>query len=229
MRGVFLSLLLVVAASCGGSELVSPADGPAATPSQPTPQPSAPVDPPATTSTVVLSFLSSGVTDTTLFDGTENLAQQFQVYAPCHPLFDTMSGVPVRPVLGCPLAYKVWETELDVAPATVMNTSANAAVLTATVYSDNAYVYQTQQTIQPGSRAVVSMGSLQLGYVCSDGYPMPITLSLRATGADLVLIRSTTDLAGVNAPKFPDYPKVWGSAVLLFPMDTASGVCVIPS
>ena len=96
------------------------------------------------------------------------------------------------------------------------------------MYSDNAYVYQQQQTIQPGSRAVVSFGSLQLGYVCSDGYPMLITVSLRASGSDLVLIRSTSALAGAYAPKFPDFPKVWGSAVLLLPLDGESGVCVIP-
>jgi len=210
--------MLVVAASCGGSDLAAPTiETPSDTlPTAPTP-----------TSTVVLSFLTSGETDTTLVDGTESLAQQFQVYAPCHPLFSTIAAFSVRPVVGCPLAYKVWETELDVAPATVMNTRTSPVLLTATVYSDNAYVYQQQQTIQPGSRAVVTFGSLQLGYVCSDGYPMLITVSLRASGGDLVLIRSTDDQAGAYAPKFPDFPKVWGSSVVLFPLDTTPGVCVI--
>ena len=226
MRRVCLSLFLVLAASCSGNDVASPTQPSPTTPEPPANQPST-GDPPVTTSTVVLSFLTSGVTDTTLFQGKENLVQQFQVYAPCHPLFGTMSGYAIRPVAGCPLPYKVWETQLDVVPATVWNPSASPVVLTTTVYSDNAYVIQQQQTIQPGSRAVVSFGSLQLGFVCSDGYPMLITVSMRATGADLVLIRSTTDVAGAMAPKFPDFPKVWGSAVLLFPIDTESGVCVI--
>jgi hypothetical protein len=134
---------------------------------------------------VVLSFLTSGVTDTTLLEGKESIVQQFEVYAPCHPLFSTMAAFSIRPVVGCPLPYKVSETQLDVAPATVMNASTSPLLLTATVYSDNGYVYQQQQTIQPQSRAVVSFGSLQLGYICSEGYPMPITVSLRASGSDL--------------------------------------------
>jgi hypothetical protein len=51
-----------------------------------------------------------------------------------------------------------------------------------------------------------------------------ITVSLRASGADLVLIRSTAEVAGVFASTFPD-TKVWGSAVVLLPPDTESGVC----
>jgi hypothetical protein len=219
MRGLCLAIMLVVATSCGGSDLAAPTDG--------SPSDSAHVVPEVPTNTVVLSFLSAGVTDTTLLEGKESLVQQFQVYAPCHPLFDTGSGYSIRPVVGCPLPYKVWDTQLDVAPATVMNASASPAVITATVYSDNAYVYQQQQTIQPGSRAVVPFGSMQMGYVCSDGYPMLITVSLRASGADLVLIRSTAEVAGAYAPKFPDFPKVWGSAVVLFPLTTEAGVCVI--
>jgi hypothetical protein len=211
--------MLVVAASCGGSELVAPTNG--------TPGDSALVVAEVPTNAVVLSFLTSGVSDTTLLDGAESIVQQFEVYAPCHALFSTMAAFTIRPVVGCPLAYKVWETELDVAPATVMNPGASPVLLTATVYSDNGYVFQQQQTIQPGSRATVSFGSLQLGYICSDGYPMPITVSLRASGSNLVLIRSTTDLAGARAPKFADYPKVWGSTVVLFPLDTGTGVCVI--
>ncbi len=219
MRGLCVALIVVVAASCGGSELAAPTNG--------SPSDSTLVLPEVPTNTVVLSFLTSGVTDTTLLEGKESLVQQFQVYAPCHPLFSTGPGYSIRPVVGCPLPYKVWDLQLDVAPATVMNAGASPAVLTATVYSDNAYVYQQQQTIQPGSRAVVSFGSLQLGYVCSDGYPMLITVSLRASGSDLVLIRSTAELAGAYAPKFPDFPKVWGSAVVLFPLTTEAGVCVI--
>jgi hypothetical protein len=219
-----LVVVLIVTASCA-SDVAAPLTvaPPLALPS---PQPAVP-DPPVSTNAVVLSFLTSGVSDTTLVEGEESVVQQFGVYAPCHPLFGTMSGYSIRPVTGCPLPYKVWETQLDVAPATVMNASSSPAVLTATVYSDNAYVYQEQQTIQPGSRAVVSFGSYQLGYVCSDGFPMLITVSLRASGADLVLIRSTAELAGVFASKFPDYPKVWGSAVVLLPLDTQSGVCSV--
>jgi len=224
MRGLCLAVILVVTASCA-SDVASPLS--VAPPlALPNPQPVVPA-PPVSTNAVVLSFLSAGVSDTALPDGKESVVQQFGVYAPCHPLFDTMSGYSIRPVTGCPLPYKVWETQLDVAPATVMNASASAAVLTATVYSDNAYVYQEQQTIEPGSRAVVSFGSYQVGYVCSDGYPMLITVSLRAAGADLVLIRSTTEPAGVFASTFPDYPKVWGSAVVLLPLTTESGVCVV--
>ena len=224
MRGPCLALILVVAAACS-SQVVSPTnDPPAATLPGTQPSASQPAGP-VSTNDVVLSFLSSAVSDTTLPEGKEAVVQQFGVYAPCNPLFGTMSGYPIRPVTGCPLSYKVWETQLDVAPATVMNASASPVVLTATVYSDNAYVYQEQQTIPAGSRAVVSFGSYQLGFVCSDGSPMLLTVSLRATGADLVLIRSTAEVAGAFAPGMPDYPKVWGSAVVLLPLDTASGVC----
>jgi len=223
MRGLCLAVILVVTASCG-SDVVAPTNDPPAVPSPtPDPTPAAPLS----TNAVVLSFLTSGVTDTTLLDQKESVVQQFGVYAPCHPQFATMSGYSIRPVTGCPLPYKVWETQLDVAPATVMNAGTSPAVLTATVYSDNAYVYQQQQTIQPGTREVVSFGSYQLGYVCSDGYPMLITVSMRASGSDLVLIRSTAELAGVFPTAFPDYPKVWGSAVVLIPLSTESGVCVV--
>jgi hypothetical protein len=232
-RDVVLALVVGAALGC--------ADGGGASdrwtvpvPTQPEPQPATPSLPAApeggqvTTNTVVLSFLTSGEADTTLRNGQEEIVQQFDVYAPCHPQFNSMPAVWIRPVIGCPLPYNVWETELDVAPATVMNPSATPVLLTATVYSDNLYVYQQQQTVQPGSRAVVSFGSLQLGYICTDGYPMPITVSLRASGADMVLMRSTSDPAGARAPKFPDYPKVWGSVVVLSPLDGESGVCVIP-
>ena len=224
MRGTYLALIMVVAAACS-SGAPSPTSVP---PDQSPPQPVAPLPAgPVSTSTVVLSFLTSGMTDTTLVEGVESVVQQFQVYAPCHPLFSTIAAFAIRPVVGCPLPYTVWETELDVAPVTVMNPSSSPALLTTTIYSDNGYVYQQQQTIQPGSRAVVVPGSLQLGFICSDGYPMPVTVSLRASGADLVVLRSTTELAGANAPKFPDYPKVWGSTVLLLPIDGESDVCAI--
>jgi hypothetical protein len=224
MRGTYLALIMVVAAACSTEAPTSTGVPPDQSPPQPVaPLPAGPVS----TSTVVLSFLTSGMTDTTLAEGVESVVQQFQVYAPCHPLFSTIAAFAIRPVVGCPLPYKVWETELDVAPATVMNTSGSAALLTTTVYSDNGYVYQQQQTIQPGSRATVVLGSLQLGFICSDGYPMPVTVSLRASGSALVLVRSTTELAGVNAPKFADYPKVWGSTVVLLPIDGESDVCAI--
>jgi hypothetical protein len=233
MRRSWIAVMLVVAASCA-SDVVGPVtrsdpkqDPPA--PALPSPQPVAPVptSPAVATNAVVLSFLTSGVADTTLRDGVESVVQQFQVYAPCHPLFSTIAAFAIRPVVGCPLPYEVWETELDVAPATVMNAGDSAALLTAPVYSDNGYVYKVQQTIEPGSRAPVVFGSLQLGFICSDGYPMPVTVSLRASGSDLVLIRSTSEVAGVNAPQSSDYPKVWGSKVVLLPIDGTPGVCTV--
>jgi hypothetical protein len=224
MRRAYLALIVVLAAACSSEAPTSTSVPPDQSPPQPVaPLPAGPVP----TSTVVLSFLTSGVTDTTLMDGVESIVQQFQVYAPCHPLFSTIAAFSIRPVVGCPLPYTVWETELDVAPATVVNPSGTSVLLTTTIYSDNGYVYQQQQTVQPGSRAVVVPGSLQLGFICSDGYPMPVTVSFRASGADLVLLRSTTELAGANAPKFPDYPKVWGSTVVLLPIDGESDVCAI--
>ena len=152
------------------------------------------------------------------------LVERYEIYAPCHEKF---AGLPVvRPVVGCPLPYTVWATELDVAPMTVENQGTAPALLTVTTYSDNAYVYQQQQTVPPGARATVAIGSLQLGFICSDGGPsMPISISMRASGADMVLIRSTGVPATLRRPYVPDFPDVWGAAVVLFPMDGEKRLC----
>src|ERR687890_540576 len=61
MRGLCLAMMLVVATSCGGSDLAAPTNG--------SPSDSAHVVPEVPTNTVVVSFLSAGVTDTTLLEG----------------------------------------------------------------------------------------------------------------------------------------------------------------
>jgi hypothetical protein len=172
----------------------------------------------------VLAFLVPSDSLVQLPDGAETLVQQYEVYAPCHAKF---GGMPVvRPVIGCPLAYTVWNTELDVAPMTVVNNGATPATLTVTTYSDNAYVYQQQQTVLPGTRSTVTLGTMQLGYICSDGGPsMPISVSARSVGADLVLTRSTGVSATLRRPYHVDYPTIWGAAVLLFPMDGQKHLC----
>ena len=224
MRGSRLLFVLVSQLiACAGSEMATSSLG-SALPSQPGgPAGAAPAVP---TNSVLLAFLTSGHGDTALVGGVENLVQAFEVYAPCHAKFATMPAVAVRPVIGCPLPYKVWAVELLVAPATVLNTGADTATLTVTVYSDNVYVYQQQQTLGPGWRTTVSFGALQLGYICSDGGPsMPVSVSMRVSGTGITLMRGTNEPATLSRPQVDDYPKVWGSAVVLVPLDAESGVC----
>jgi hypothetical protein len=222
-------LLLAAAVGCSGSGDSGSSTGPARTgplgsPPEPTPPPPSLSQPPPPTRVVVLAFLTPSDSLVQLSDGVETLVQQYEIYAPCHEKF---GGMPVvRPVVGCPLPYTVWETELDVAPMTVENTGSVPATLTVTTYSDNAYVYQQQQTIQPGSRSTVTLGSMQLGFICSDGGPsMPISISMHANGADMVLIRSTGVPATLRRPYVDDFPSVWGAAVLLYPLDGEQRLC----
>jgi hypothetical protein len=191
---------------------------------QPAPAPPTLAAPETPTNAVLLAFLLPDDSLVALNDGVETLVQQYEVWAPCHANFGSMPTV--RPVIGCPLPYTVWATQLDVAPMTVVNDDSTSATVTVTTYSDNVYVYQQQQTVLPGTRSTLTLGTMQLGYICSDGGPsMPISVSIRATGANLVLTRSTGVPAMLRWPAHPDYPSVWGAAVLLLPMDGEKHLC----
>lgn len=180
----------------------------------------------APTSTVHLAFLTSGNTYFDIPDGAETPVLQVEVYAPCHPNWNTMPPAWVRPVVGCPLAYKVWEVLVAITPVTVQNLGAVPGTLTVTIYSDNAYVYQQQATVPAGAKVPIYFGTQALGFICSDGGPaMPVQVSMRATGANMRAILDTGVPALLRAPAQGDHPKVYGVSAMLLPLDGGTGVC----
>jgi hypothetical protein len=167
------------------------------------------------TNTVALSFLTSGNPNTRLPQDTEVPIFGNDVYAPGHPQFN--AAMTVRPFYGS--MYTNWEVELLIAPVTVQNVGSTPGTLLVNIYSDNVYVYQQVITVAAGFYMPVYFGAQMLGYISSlpGSAPMPIAVTMQASGADMVAILDTQGPANFR-PEI-SYPRVAGFGVHLFPMD----------
>src|SRR5262245_38873924 len=97
---------------------------------------------------VILSFLTGAETNVPLTPNVETLIWDFSVYPPASPNFQlgqhilsgtpTACAVPIDPSR-CP---DYWAVLVVLTPVTLFNDSSRSGVVTMTVYSDNAYVYQ---------------------------------------------------------------------------------------
>lgn len=172
-------------------------------------------------SAIVLSFLTGATPDLALGANAETLVWNFDVYPPASPQFQTgqhiLQGSPaacVAPidVSRCP---DYWAVLLLLTPITVYNDSAKAGVVTMTVYSDNAYVYQQRVTVASRAYMPISLGALSLGYIMNSApdVPMPVRVTITATER-MTMLRDTAQPTGLQ----PGAPRVWGAMVELRPM-----------
>jgi hypothetical protein len=169
------------------------------------------------TQTVVLAFLTSGNADIPLPEGVEVPIFQNQVYAPGHPNFN--ANMSVRPLVGQVTATN-WEVELLIAPITVLNNGHGHGTLLVNIYSDNSYVYQQRATVLPGAYMPIYFGSQALGYIPNTpgAEPMPIAVTMLATGANMTAILDTRGPAEFFAG-LPDPTRVAGFGIHLLPLD----------
>ena len=171
------------------------------------------------TDAVVLAALTSNTPNIALPSGVEVPVRQLNVYAPGSPNFNANLAVR-QPVLPTPYTY--WEVELLAAPITVQNVGTTTGTLLVNIYSSNAYVYQQEVTIAPGSLFPVTFGAEALGTVSNTAGapPMPISVTMRAIGANMEAIMDPQGPADLRPGA--SYPSVAGFGVQLLPMDTGT-------
>ena len=172
----------------------------------------------------VMSFLTGATPNVTLDAGVETLVWNFDVYPPASPRFQSSQYVLVpwqaRPA-GCvpPIdstrCPDHWSVLLLLTPVTLYNDSDHSGVVTITVYSDNAYVYQQRATVPSGAYVPIYFSTLSLGYIMNSApdFSMPIRVTLKAT-VHMTLLRDTGEPGGLQW----EAPRVWGAMVELRPM-----------
>jgi hypothetical protein len=170
---------------------------------------------------VVLSFLTAGESKIQLRADVETLVWNFDVYPPGSPNFQTGVSILQGPPAACVAPIDLtrcpdyWAVLLMLTPVTIYNDSGKAGVVTMTLYSDNAYVYQHRVTVAARSFMPISSGALSLGYIMNSfpNIPMPVRVSVTAT-ENMTLLRDTGQPTALQ----PGAPRVWGAMVELRPM-----------
>jgi hypothetical protein len=170
---------------------------------------------------VVLSFLTGANANTTLVANAETLIWDFSVYPPASPQFQLGQHILQGPPTACiaPIdpsrCPDYWAVLVLLTPITVYNDSSRAGIVTMTVYSDNAYVYQQRVTVAPRAYMPITPGILSLGYIMNSApdIPMPVRVTVSATER-MTVMRDTAQPAGLQ----PGAPRVWGAMVELRPM-----------
>jgi hypothetical protein len=170
---------------------------------------------------VVLSFLTGGTPDLALNANTETLVWNFDVYPPASAQFQNSQNILSGPPSACVEPIDVsrcpdyWAVLLLLTPITVRNDSTKTGLVTMTVYSDNAYVYQQLVTITPRAYMPISLGAISLGYVMNSmpDIPMPVRVTITATQS-MTVLRDTAQPTAL----LPGAARAWGAMVELRPM-----------